>query len=81
MGVSDTATHFENQILNRLREASHVDYQFAVVYSPWSNGTCEHILNPYGTGGDLTLQDYKGCWMPFRSMRKLPEAVVSFTEP
>ena len=38
-------------------------------------------INPFGTGGDLTLRDYKGCWMPFRSVRKLPEAVVPFTEP
>ena len=45
-------------------------------------GAGEHYpINPFGTGGDFTLQDYKGCWMPFRSVRKLPEAVVSFTEP
>ena len=39
--VSDTATHFKNASLTRLREASRVDHQFAVAYSPWSNGTCE----------------------------------------
>ena len=42
--VSDTATHFKNQILARLREALHVDRQFAVAYSPWSNGACERMV-------------------------------------
>ncbi|CAM9765422.1 unnamed protein product, partial [Sphacelaria rigidula] len=27
-----------------LREALHVDHQFAVAYSPWSNGTCERMV-------------------------------------
>ena len=40
MWVSDTVTHFKNAILTRLREALRVDHQFAVAYSPWSNGTC-----------------------------------------
>ena len=30
--VSDTATHFKNAILTRLRGALHVDHQFAVAY-------------------------------------------------
>ena len=42
--VSDTATHFKNAILTRLREAFRVDHQFAVTYSPWSNGTCERMV-------------------------------------
>ena len=42
--VSDTATHFKNAILTRLREALGVDHQFAVAYSPWSNGTCERMM-------------------------------------
>ncbi|CAM9594870.1 unnamed protein product [Sphacelaria rigidula] len=42
--VSDTATHFKNAILTRLREALRVDNQFAVAYSPWSNGTCERMV-------------------------------------
>ncbi|CAM9817241.1 unnamed protein product [Sphacelaria rigidula] len=42
--VSDTATHFKNAILVRLREALHVDHQFAVAYFPWSNGTCERMV-------------------------------------
>ena len=42
--VSDTATHLENIILTRLREALHVDHRFAVAYSPWSNGTCERMV-------------------------------------
>ncbi|CAM9641680.1 unnamed protein product, partial [Sphacelaria rigidula] len=42
--VSDTATHFKNAILARLREALRVDHQFAVAYSPWSNGTCERMV-------------------------------------
>ncbi|CAN0091957.1 unnamed protein product, partial [Sphacelaria rigidula] len=44
MWVSDTATHFKNAILDRLREASRLDHQFAVAYSPWFNGTCERIV-------------------------------------
>ena len=44
MWVSDTATHFKNAILTRLREALRVDHQFAVAYSPWSNGTCERMM-------------------------------------
>ncbi|CAM9745453.1 unnamed protein product, partial [Sphacelaria rigidula] len=36
MWVNDTATHFKNAILARLREALHVDHLFAVAYSPWS---------------------------------------------
>ncbi|CAM9423298.1 unnamed protein product, partial [Sphacelaria rigidula] len=42
--VSDTATHFKNAILARLREAFRVDHQFAAAYSPWSNGTCERMV-------------------------------------
>ncbi|CAM9621497.1 unnamed protein product, partial [Sphacelaria rigidula] len=42
--VSDTATHFRNAILVRLREVLHVDHQFAVAYSPWPNGTCERMV-------------------------------------
>ena len=42
--VSDTATHFKKAILTRLREALRVDHQFAVAYSPWSNGTCERMV-------------------------------------
>ena len=44
MWVSDTATHFKNAILTRLREALRVDHHFAVSYSPWSNGTCERMV-------------------------------------
>ena len=43
--MSDTATYFKNAILTRLREALLVDHQFAVAYSPWSNGTCERMAN------------------------------------
>ena len=42
--VSDTDTHFKNAILTRLPEALRVDHQFAVEYSPWSNGTCERMV-------------------------------------
>ena len=42
--MSDTATHFQNAILTRLREALLVDHQFAVAYSTWSNGTCELMV-------------------------------------
>ncbi|CAM9729148.1 unnamed protein product, partial [Sphacelaria rigidula] len=42
--ASDTATHFKNAILARLREALHVDHPFAVACSPWSNGTCERMV-------------------------------------
>ena len=33
-----------NAILTRLREALHIDHQFAVAYSPWSSGTCERMV-------------------------------------
>ena len=42
--VSDTATHFKNAILTRLKEALSVQHEFAVAYSPWSNGTCERMV-------------------------------------
>ena len=42
--VSDTATHFKNAILTRLRESLRADHQFAVAYSPWSNGTREGMV-------------------------------------
>ena len=42
--VIDTGTHFKNANLTRLREAFLVDHQFAVAYSPWSNGTCERMM-------------------------------------
>ncbi|CAM9844330.1 unnamed protein product, partial [Sphacelaria rigidula] len=42
--VSDTDRHFKKAILARLREALHVDYQFAVAYYLWSNGTCERMV-------------------------------------
>ena len=44
MWVSDTATHFKNANLTLLRDALLVDHQFAVAYSPWSNGTCERMV-------------------------------------
>ena len=44
MWVSDTATHFKNADLTRLREALRVEHEFAVAYSPWSNGTCERMV-------------------------------------
>ena len=43
--MSDTATHFKNAILTPLCEALRVDHQFAVAYSPWSNGTCERMVD------------------------------------
>ena len=42
--VSDTATHFMNAILTRLREALLVHHQFAVAFSPWSNSMCERMV-------------------------------------
>ncbi|CAM9442375.1 unnamed protein product [Sphacelaria rigidula] len=42
--VSDIATHFNNAILARLREALRVDHQLAVACFPWSNGTCERMV-------------------------------------
>ena len=44
MWVSDTATHFKNAVLTRLRTALRVEHEFAVAYSPWSNGTCERMV-------------------------------------
>ena len=42
--MSDTASHFKNAILTRLREALRVDHQFAVAFSPWSNSMCERMV-------------------------------------
>jgi len=42
--VSDTASHFKNKVMSELRKAFRVDHQFAVAYSPWSNGTCERMM-------------------------------------
>ena len=42
--VSDTATHFKNRVIAQLSDALKVDHNFAVAYTPWSNGTCERMV-------------------------------------
>lgn len=44
MWVSNTATHFKNRALRLLAETLRVSHHFAVVNSPWTNGTVECIL-------------------------------------
>ena len=41
--VSDTATHFKNRVIAQLN-ALKVDHRLAVAYTPWSNGTCERMV-------------------------------------
>ena len=44
MWVSDTASHFKNQMMAALEECLGVDRRFSVANSPWSNGTCERMM-------------------------------------
>lgn len=41
--ISDTASYFRNCVPAKLKKALKVDNQFAVVYTPWSNCTCERM--------------------------------------
>ena len=59
MWVSDTATHLKNAILTRLREASRVDHQFAVAYSPWFNGTCERMVKEVRSLRSILLAQHR----------------------
>lgn len=44
MRVSDTPSYFGNRVFGNLRDALKVEHQFAVAYSPWTNGTCEWMV-------------------------------------
>ena len=57
--VSDTATHFKNAILTRLREDLRVDRQFAVAYSPWFNGTCERMVKEVRSLRSILLAQHR----------------------
>ena len=42
--VSDSASHFKNQMMAALEKSPGVDRRFSVANSPWSNGTCERMM-------------------------------------
>lgn len=42
--ISATAFRLRNYVLATLRDALKVKHQFAVPYSPWTNGTCELMV-------------------------------------
>ncbi|CAN0593496.1 unnamed protein product, partial [Laminaria digitata] len=42
--VSDTASHFKNQLLRKLADGLGVNPQFSVANSPWTNGTVESMM-------------------------------------
>ena len=42
--MSDTASHFKNQMMAALEKSPGVDRRFSVANSPWSNGTCERMM-------------------------------------
>ena len=42
--VSDTASHFKNQMMAALQKSLGVDRRFSVANLPWSNGTCEGMM-------------------------------------
>ena len=41
--VSDRASHFHNELMKALREASMGNHHFTAAYCPWSNGTVERL--------------------------------------
>ena len=43
--VSDTASHFKNQMMAASEKSFGVDRRFPVANSPWSNGTCERMMH------------------------------------
>ncbi|CAM9972913.1 unnamed protein product, partial [Sphacelaria rigidula] len=45
--ASDTATHFKNRAIAQLSDALEVQHQFAVAYTPWSNGACERMVKEF----------------------------------
>ena len=42
--VSETASHFNNRVMEMLERALRVEHRLAVANSPWSYGTCERIM-------------------------------------
>ena len=48
--VSDTASHFKNQILRKLADGLGVNRQFTVANSPWTNGTLESMMKEVQRG-------------------------------
>ncbi len=41
--MSDTAWHFQNDLVGRLELALGLERGAAVAYSPWTNGACERM--------------------------------------
>lgn len=42
--VSDGGSHYQNKIMEGLREQLHVQHHITVAYAPWSNGTVESMM-------------------------------------
>ena len=42
--VSDTGSHFKNEMMNTLSEHCGFKQRFAIAYSPWTNGTVERCV-------------------------------------
>jgi len=41
--VSDSGSHFKNDLVGELREKLHCSHHFTLAYCPWSNGTVEVV--------------------------------------
>lgn len=45
--VSDRGSHFGNELVNKLQEATIFEHHFTLAYCPWSNGTVEVVFVSY----------------------------------
>ncbi|KAH9089265.1 hypothetical protein Ae201684P_001468 [Aphanomyces euteiches] len=43
--VSDSGSHFKNEVIDKLRKAAGAHHHFTTAYCPWANGTVE-VVNP-----------------------------------
>lgn len=43
--VSDQGIHFKNELISELTKDFHVQHNFTVAYSPWSNGSVERVCH------------------------------------
>ncbi|KAF0731194.1 hypothetical protein Ae201684_011457 [Aphanomyces euteiches] len=41
--VSDSGSHFKNEVIDKLRKAAGAHHHFATAYCPWANGTVEVV--------------------------------------
>ncbi|CAM9136518.1 unnamed protein product, partial [Laminaria digitata] len=69
--VSDTATHYKNQLLAKVTTLVGVDRRFAVANSPWTNGTVENVIKEVVRLLKALLVEYRSAvtrWEHFRPM-------------